>query len=63
MQLRLRTARTSFKIPAECFFPVPDVDSACVVVLQRRREPLLAEELRAPFEHIVKRSFLPNAAR
>ncbi len=34
--------RGSFKIPADCFFPAPNVDSMCVV-LQRRARPLLAE--------------------
>jgi 16S rRNA (adenine1518-N6/adenine1519-N6)-dimethyltransferase len=46
----------SFKIPAECFFPSPDVDSACVV-LNRREQPLLPENLRANFIKIVKRAF------
>jgi 16S rRNA (adenine1518-N6/adenine1519-N6)-dimethyltransferase len=45
-----------FKIPAGCFFPQPDVDSACVV-LQRREKPLLPEDLRADFHAIVKRAF------
>jgi len=46
----------SFKIPPGCFFPPPDVDSACVV-LDRRQEPLLPENLRADFVKIVKRAF------
>ncbi len=45
-----------FKIPPGCFFPSPDVDSACVV-LERRPEPLLPDALRAPFVKIVKRAF------
>ena len=45
-----------FKIPADCFFPVPNVDSMCVV-LQRRARPLLAGEQRAAFVKIVKRAF------
>jgi 16S rRNA (adenine1518-N6/adenine1519-N6)-dimethyltransferase len=45
-----------FKIPADCFFPAPDVDSACVV-LNRREQPLLPEILRASFVKIVKRAF------
>jgi len=45
-----------FKIPADCFFPAPDVDSACVV-LERRAQPLLPENLRASFVEIVKRAF------
>ena len=46
----------TFKIPADCFFPAPDVDSACVV-LERRAQPLLPENLRASFVKIVKRAF------
>jgi 16S rRNA (adenine1518-N6/adenine1519-N6)-dimethyltransferase len=45
-----------FKIPADCFFPTPNVDSMCVV-LQRRARPLLAGEQRATFVKIVKRAF------
>jgi 16S rRNA (adenine1518-N6/adenine1519-N6)-dimethyltransferase len=48
--------RGSFKIPADCFFPAPDVDSACVI-LNRRATPLLSENLRASFVKIVKRGF------
>jgi 16S rRNA (adenine1518-N6/adenine1519-N6)-dimethyltransferase len=46
----------SFKIPASCFFPKPDVDSACVCLV-RRPAPLLPQEHRALFAKIVKRSF------
>ncbi|MGD1089922.1 MAG: 16S rRNA (adenine(1518)-N(6)/adenine(1519)-N(6))-dimethyltransferase RsmA [Verrucomicrobiota bacterium] len=46
----------NFKIPADCFFPAPNVDSMCVV-LQRRARPLLAGEQRAAFVKIVKRAF------
>ena len=45
-----------FKISASCFFPEPDVDSACVSLL-RRDPPLLAPGLRETFTKIVKRSF------
>ena len=45
-----------FKIPAGCFFPAPDVDSACVVLI-RRAQPLLPENLHATFVKIVKRAF------
>jgi 16S rRNA (adenine1518-N6/adenine1519-N6)-dimethyltransferase len=45
-----------FKIPATCFFPSPDVDSACVA-LARRVPPLLADALREAFVKIVKRAF------
>ena len=48
--------REWFKIPARCFFPAPDVDSACVV-LRRREKPLLADDQREAFVKIVKRSF------
>jgi 16S rRNA (adenine1518-N6/adenine1519-N6)-dimethyltransferase len=44
-----------FKIPSGCFFPEPEVDSACVV-LQRRTE-LLSAELKPLFVRIVKTSF------
>lgn len=45
-----------FKIPRGCFFPEPDVDSACVVLL-RREQPLLNEELQPAFDRIVKLAF------
>ena len=45
-----------FKIPPGCFFPSPEVDSACVTLV-RRAAPLLPEELRATFRKIVKKSF------
>ncbi|MGP8198958.1 MAG: 16S rRNA (adenine(1518)-N(6)/adenine(1519)-N(6))-dimethyltransferase RsmA [Limisphaerales bacterium] len=48
--------RGSLKIPADCFFPVPDVDSSCVI-LRRRPRPLLAGEQRSAFVKIVKRAF------
>lgn len=48
--------RETFKIPASCFFPEPDVDSACVV-LERREHPLLPEDMRGDFIRIVKRAF------
>lgn len=48
--------RGSFKIPKGCFFPEPDVDSACVV-LDRRAVPLLPENQREAFVKIVKRAF------
>jgi 16S rRNA (adenine1518-N6/adenine1519-N6)-dimethyltransferase len=48
--------RQSFKIPAGCFFPAPDVDSACAV-LTRRAAPLLREYQRPRFVEIVKRAF------
>jgi 16S rRNA (adenine1518-N6/adenine1519-N6)-dimethyltransferase len=45
-----------FRIPGSCFFPEPDVDSACVN-LQRRPAPLLPQELRQRYARIVKRGF------
>lgn len=45
-----------FRIPASCFFPEPDVDSACVV-LGRRAEPLLPRAQLGTFEQVVKRAF------
>jgi 16S rRNA (adenine1518-N6/adenine1519-N6)-dimethyltransferase len=48
--------REWFKIPAGCFFPAPDVDSACVVLIRRAR-PLLPENQRATFVKIVKHAF------
>ena len=48
--------RALFKIPPGCFFPEPDVDSGCVI-LERRAQPLLPENLRADFVKIVKRAF------
>ena len=48
--------REWFKIPAACFYPEPDVDSACVI-LERRPVPLLAEERRPLFMRIVKLAF------
>ena len=48
--------RDWFKIPASCFFPEPDVDSACVV-LDHHAVPLLPENQREIFVKIVKRAF------
>jgi len=48
--------RAWFKIPASCFFPAPEVDSACVT-LARREKALLAGKQRAAFVKIVKRAF------
>jgi 16S rRNA (adenine1518-N6/adenine1519-N6)-dimethyltransferase len=48
--------RDWFKIPAGCFFPAPDVDSACVVLI-RRAQPLLPENRHKTFVKIVKRAF------
>ncbi len=48
--------RDCFKIPKSCFFPEPEVDSACVV-LEHRAAPLLPNNQRDIFVKIVKRAF------
>jgi 16S rRNA (adenine1518-N6/adenine1519-N6)-dimethyltransferase len=53
LQLRYKAVQY-FKIPRGCFFPEPDVDSACIVSV-RRSAPLLPEERHAAFDKIVKR--------
>lgn len=45
-----------FKIPASCFFPPPEVDSACVTLV-RRSEPILRREEEPRFAVVVKTSF------
>ena len=45
-----------FKISAACFFPAPEVDSACVTLV-RRAVPLLSASQREAFAAIIKRSF------
>ena len=49
-------SRAWFKIPATCFFPSPEVDSACLT-LARRAELLLPRPLESIFTKIVKRGF------
>jgi 16S rRNA (adenine1518-N6/adenine1519-N6)-dimethyltransferase len=46
----------SFKIPGTCFFPEPEVGSACVSLLRRAGFALSADERQA-FVKIVKRAF------
>ena len=48
--------RANFKIPPGCFFPPPDVDSACIKLV-RRKSPLLAKEAEPAFRKLVKRGF------
>ena len=48
--------REWFKIPASCFFPKPEVDSACVCLV-RRPAPLLEKHQRILYFKLVKRSF------
>jgi 16S rRNA (adenine1518-N6/adenine1519-N6)-dimethyltransferase len=55
LQLRYQ-AGEMFKVPADCFFPVPDVDSGCVKLV-RRENPMLPPELSAAFDHLVKLAF------
>ena len=55
LQLRYQFAGW-FKIPPSCFFPEPDVDSACVTLI-RRPVPLLQPEWRPLFVALVKRAF------
>ena len=45
-----------FKIPATCFFPTPDVDSACVKLV-RRPQVVLGPAQAWEFTKIVKRAF------
>jgi len=45
-----------FKIPASCFFPEPDVDSACVCLVRRTPAPW-SSALGPLFARIVKRGF------
>ena len=55
VQLRYEP-RGLFKIPASCFFPEPDVASACVT-LARRQTEWLPTELHAHFARVVKLAF------
>ena len=55
VQLRFQSAGC-FKIPPSCFFPEPDVDSACVTLV-RRPVPLLQPERHPLFVALVKRAF------
>ena len=55
LQLRYEPGEI-FKIPASCFFPAPDVDSACIT-LTRRPAALLTREQAAIFTKVVKRAF------
>ncbi len=54
--IQLRYEATDwFRIPASCFFPPPDIDSACVT-LRRRTRPLLEASLESRFEKVVRRA-------
>jgi len=49
-------AGPSFRIPASCFFPAPDVASACIR-LDRRDIPLITPDRAPAFRSLVKRAF------
>lgn len=55
LQLRYQPGEW-FKIPADCFFPAPDVDSACVTLMRRERA-LLPVEQEPAFAKVVKLGF------
>ena len=55
VQLRYEP-RGLFKVPPGCFFPPPDVDSACITLVRRERE-LLPAALRPRFASLVKLAF------
>lgn len=46
----------SFRIPSDCFFPEPEVESGCVAFTRRKPEPLTPAERRV-FGRVVKRAF------
>jgi 16S rRNA (adenine1518-N6/adenine1519-N6)-dimethyltransferase len=46
----------SFRVPRGCFFPEPDVDSACITLV-RRSKPILSPALLPPFRDLVKLAF------
>ncbi len=56
LQLRYQAA-SSFKIPASCFFPAPDVDSACVVLVRRDQVLLRPGPPTKIFAQVVKQGF------
>lgn len=55
VQLRYRPGEL-FRIPPGCFFPEPDVDSACVTLVRRDHE-LLSRDERKVFKRLVKLAF------
>ena len=55
LQLRYEP-RGWFKIPGSCFFPAPDVDSACLTLV-RRTQPLLTHAEATVFTQLVKLAF------
>jgi len=55
IQLRY-TVASRFRIAADCFFPVPDVESSCIT-LNRRSAPLLSDADAVTFKRLVKLAF------
>src|SRR6185295_6524485 len=55
VQLQFESAGR-FNLPAGCFFPVPDVESACIN-LRRRPEALLPVELVPRYRDVIHRAF------
>jgi 16S rRNA (adenine1518-N6/adenine1519-N6)-dimethyltransferase len=55
LQLRFEPVGT-FKVPRTCFFPEPDVDSACIT-LRKREQPLLAPDVEQACIKIVRQAF------
>lgn len=53
---------SAFRIPATCFFPAPDVASACVR-LDRRATPLVEPERARDFDALVKLAFSQRRKR
>ena len=49
-------AKESFRVPRDCFFPAPDVESACVV-LERREELEALSGLAPTYARVVKTGF------
>jgi 16S rRNA (adenine1518-N6/adenine1519-N6)-dimethyltransferase len=50
------TVQDSFRVPRDCFFPAPDVESACAV-LERRPEAGLPEDAVDAYVRLVKAGF------
>ena len=45
-----------FRIPASCFFPAPEIDSACVTLVRRPSAPL-GENEGAIYDRVIRRGF------
>ncbi len=55
IQLRYEP-RGMFRIPASCFFPAPEIDSACVTLVRRPAAPL-GEKESAIYDRVIRRGF------